>query len=101
MKSSLWCVSVAEFCEREGVNDQLVATLVELEIACPVDGASVEDWVFDATGAHCLEKSLRLRRELQLEWEAVGILVQVMRQREELRRENEALRRRLARFLSD
>ncbi|MAT91040.1 MAG: chaperone modulatory protein CbpM [Halioglobus sp.] len=94
-------VSITEFCEREGVDNQLVATLVELEVAHPVGGASVEEWVFDATGAHWLEKSLRLRRDLQLEWEAVGMLVQVMRQREELRRENEALRRRLARFLSD
>ncbi|NND67074.1 MAG: chaperone modulatory protein CbpM [Halioglobus sp.] len=94
-------VTVAEFCEREGVDDELVLTLVELEIARPIAGADVREWVFDATGAHWLEKALRLQRELELEWEAVGILVDLMRQRESLRRENAALRQRLQRFLAD
>lgn len=101
MKSNLLRVSVAEICEREDVDNTLVMTLVELDIARPVAGDRVEEWVFDATGAHWLEKAVRLRRELQLDWEAVGMLVDLLRQREELRRENTALRRRLARFLSD
>ncbi len=101
MKNSLLQVSVAEFCEREEVNFKLVLTLVELDIAQPVAGERVEDWVFDATGACWLEKALRLQRELELEWEAVGMLIEVMRQRDDLRRENAALRQRLARFLED
>ncbi len=101
MITSLVKVTATEFCEREGVNYQLVVSLVELDIAQPIEGQRAEDWVFDATGAHWLEKALRLRRELELEWEAVGMLVELMRQREELRRENAALRHQLARFLTD
>lgn len=101
MNNSLVQVTVAEFCEREGVDDELVLTLVELEIAQPIAGAHVGEWVFDATGAHWLEKALRLQRELELEWDAIGMLVDLMRQREALRRENAALRQRLGRFLSD
>lgn len=101
MKRSLMQVTVAEFCEREGVTFKLVFNLVELDIARPVAGERVEDWVFDATGAHWLEKALRLQRELEVEWEAVGMLVELLRQREELRSENEALRRQLSRFVAD
>lgn len=101
MKSSLVQVTVAEFCEREGVDDRLVVTLVELEIARPIAGKRVEDWVFDATGARWLEKALCLKRDLELEWDAVGMLVDLLRQREALQRENAALQQRLRRFLAD
>jgi len=101
MKSNLLRVSIAELCEREGMDTTLVMTLVELDIARPVAGDKVQEWVFDATGAHWMEKALRLRRELELDWEAVGMLVELIRQREELRRENAALRHRLARFLKE
>lgn len=101
MSDSMLRVSVTEFCEREEVTHTLVVTLVELEVARPVEGDEVNDWVFDATGAHWLEKALRLHRELEIDWEAVGMLIELMRQREDLRRENHALRQRLARFLED
>ncbi|GAB5451303.1 MAG: chaperone modulator CbpM [Halioglobus sp.] len=94
-------VSVTEFCEREEVTHTLVIKLVELDIAKPVEGERAEEWVFDTTGAHWLEKALRLQRELDVEWESVSMLIELMRQREDLRRENAALRQRLARFLDD
>jgi len=101
MSGSMLRVSIAEICERQEVSHTLVLHLVELEIARPVAGERIEEWVFDATGAHWLEKALRLRRELDIEWDAVGMLVELMRQREELWRENAALRRQLSRFVSD
>lgn len=101
MRGSVVRVSVAELCEREGVTATLVVELVELEIARPVAGDRAENWVFDATGARWLEKALRLHRELELDWVAIGVLVDLMRQRDQLLRENAGLRRRLARFLAD
>lgn len=101
MSSSLMRVTVEEFCERENVNFKLVLNLVELDVARPVAGERVEEWVFDATGAHWLEKALRLQRELEVEWEAVGMLVELLRQRADLQRENDALKRQLARFVAD
>ncbi|MDZ7785156.1 MAG: chaperone modulator CbpM [Halioglobus sp.] len=100
MNNSLMRVTVSELCERQGVNYRLVMQLVELEIAYPVEGDRVENWVFDATGALWLEKALRLQRELELDWVAIGMLIDLMRQRERLRRENEGLRRQLSRFFA-
>lgn len=101
MKSSLVQVTVSEFCEREDVNYRLVLELVELDVAHPIAGERVEEWVFDANGAHWLEKALRLHRELELDWEGVGMLVELLRQRDALRRENACLRQQLARFMDD
>ncbi|MDX1736200.1 MAG: chaperone modulator CbpM [Halioglobus sp.] len=101
MIDSMLRVSVEEFCEREEVTYKLVVSLVELDVARPVEGERIEDWVFDATGAHWLEKAVRLHRELAVDWEAVGMLIELMRQRDKLQRENAALRQRLSRFLED
>lgn len=101
MSRELLRVTVSEFCEREGVTHSLVYSLVELDIARPVEGERVEDWVFDTTGARWLDKALHLQRELELDWVAVGMLVDLMRQRERLQRDNAVLRRRLERLLED
>ncbi len=101
MKGSLVRVSASEFCEREGVSHSLVIELVELDIATPVAGSEVQEWVFDDAGARWLQKALRLQRELELDWVATGMLVDLIRERDRLRRDNANLRRALARFLVD
>ena len=62
-------------------------------------GEQVQDWVFDDAGARWLQKALRLQRELELDWVATGMLVDLIRERDRLRRENANLQRALARFL--
>ena len=99
MKEGLTRVTVTELCEREGITHSLVVSLVELEIVRPVEGANIENWVFDATGAHWVTKALRLHRDLDLDWIAIGMLVDLLQEREELHRENVVLRRQLKRFL--
>jgi chaperone modulatory protein CbpM len=75
--------------------------MVQYDIARPVAGTSIEDWVFDANAAHWLKKALRLQRDLDLDWVAVAMLVDLLRERERLDRENRRLRQRLGRFLAD
>ncbi|MEZ5567563.1 MAG: chaperone modulator CbpM [Halioglobus sp.] len=101
MKGAWVRVSAMEFCECEGVHHNVVVELVELNIATPVEGEQVQDWVFDDAGARWLRKALRLQRELELDWIAIGMLIDLMREREQLRRENAGLQRALARFLVD
>jgi chaperone modulatory protein CbpM len=75
--------------------------LVEHDIARPVAGVSSDDWLFDTTGAHWMERAIRLRKDLDLEWIAVAMLIDLLRQREELDEENRQLKQRLQRFLAD
>jgi chaperone modulatory protein CbpM len=100
MTASVTRVTVTELCEREGVSQTVVVRLVEHDIARPIAGSSAEDWVFDATGAQWVYKAVRLHRDLELDWVAVSMLVDLLRQREKLDRENRRLKQRLARFLT-
>ena len=101
MATTLLRITVSELCEQEGLSHSRLVEMVQYDIARPVAGTSLEDWVFDATSAHWLKKALRLQRDLDLDWVAVAMLVDLLRERERLDQENRQLRQRLGRFLSD
>jgi chaperone modulatory protein CbpM len=99
MTTGLLRMTVAELCECEGVSLSVVTTLVEHDIAHPVTGARAEDWEFDATDAAWVKKAIRLHRDLDIDWLAVASLVDLIRERDRLARENDVLRQRLQRFI--
>lgn len=101
MKEVSTRMSALEFCECEGVSRQSVISLVEYEVAHPVAGASVDDWYFDVDSVHWLRKALRLHHDLELEWVAVAMVVDLLRVRERLERDNHRLQQRLSRLLHD
>ncbi len=101
MANTVLRITVQELCQQEGLAQATVVELVEHEIARPVAGHSPVEWVFDATGSHWIKKAIRLQRDLELDWLAVAMLVDLLRQQERLQRENQSLRRRLERLLSD
>jgi chaperone modulatory protein CbpM len=94
-------ISVSELCERQEISRSIVISVVEHEIARPVAGESAEDWLFDVTAAHWVTRAARLQRDLELDWVAVAILVDALREQERLGRENRQLRERLTRFIAD
>ncbi len=100
MSSSTLKLSVDEFCSAQGVSRSILVEMVEYEVVLPVAGQSERDWVFDAVAAHWARRALRLKADLELDWLAVGMLVDLLRERDELVRENEQLRVRLERFLA-
>ena len=101
MSSAILHVSISELCERESVSHSLVVELVDHDIARPIEGTSAQKWVFDATGAHWVKKAIRLHRDLELDWIAVAVLIDLLRQKEQLQGENRLLKQRLQRFLSE
>ncbi len=101
MTASVTRVTLTELCELEGVSRTLVVRLVQHDIARPVSGKNEADWVFDTTGARWMSRAIRLQRDLELDWVAVAMLVDLLRQREQLEGENRLLRQRLERFLAE
>lgn len=93
-------ITVEELCEREGVARSMVIELVQYEIASPLSGSSPADWEFDTSSAHWIRRAIHLQRDLELDWVAVAMLIDLLRERDLLRRENNALRNRLERFLA-
>ena len=101
MTTSVTIITIGELCEREGVSRAELLQLVDYEIARPLAGDAAEDWVFDVAGALWIKRALRLQRDLELDWAAVAMLVDLLREREQLERENRCLRQRLERFLAE
>jgi len=92
-------VSLHELCQYEGLSEQLIVEVVDHGIAQPVAGSNVVDWVFDATGVHWLQKAVRLHYDLEIDWIAVAMVIDLLQKNEALRRENECIEQQLKRFL--
>ncbi len=101
MSSSISRITVSELCEREGVPPSLLVQLVRYEIARPLSGSSTRDWEFDTISAHWMQRAIHLQRDLDIDWVAVATLIDLLRERDRLQRENRLLRQRLGRFLSE
>jgi len=99
MSRSILHITVHELCEHEGISEQQVVTIVEHGIARPLRGRSARDWEFDTATAGWMQKALRLRRDLELDWIATAMLIDLLQQRDQLRTENQRLRQQLQRFL--
>lgn len=99
MISEVMRITVRELTERQGISRAVLLELVEYEIARPLEGTGPDEWIFDADSAHWMKRAVRLQRDLEIDWVAVAMLVDLLRERERLRGENRALRQRLNRFL--
>ena len=91
-------ISLHELCQYEGLNEQIVVEVVDHGIAEPVAGGSVADWVFDATSVHWLHKAVRLHNQLEIDWVAVAMVIELLQRNEALERQRQCLEQQLGRF---
>ena len=94
-------ISLHELCQCEGLSQQLIVEVVEHGIAQPLEGQSVVDWVFDTTSVHWLRKAVRLHDDLEIDWVAVSMVIDLMRQNEALEKRNLYFEQQLKRFLEE
>jgi chaperone modulatory protein CbpM len=100
MSTTVTRMTIGEVCECEGVTRTLLVQLVEYDIARPLGGGPSRDWVFDVSGVAWIKRALRIQRDFDLDWAAVAVMVDLLREREALQQENRSLRQRLERFLA-
>jgi chaperone modulatory protein CbpM len=91
-------LTLSEVCEAVDLPQQTFVKLVELGILEPEEKKPGE-WSFDLTMVSIAMRATRLRRDLNLSWDAVAIVVELIEEREQLLAENERLHQRLQRFL--
>lgn len=91
-------ISLHELCQYEGLNEQLIVEVVEHGIARPVAGDDVVDWVFDTTSVHWLKKAVRLHYDLEIDWIAVAMVIELLQKNETLSRQNQCFEQQLRRF---
>lgn len=100
MTETLLKVSLHELCQIERVERHTIIQIVEYEIAKPIEGEDIAEWVFDATSVHWIKKAVRLQQDLDIDWVAVAMMIDLLQQKEILQRDNEHYQQQLARFLS-
>lgn len=92
-------ISMSELCQSQRISRELVVEVVDYGIATPVEGSQQDEWVFDNNAVHWLKKAIRLNRELEIDWVAVAMVIELLKQKESLERENQQLLQQLKRFV--
>ncbi|WP_339671996.1 chaperone modulator CbpM [Dasania marina] len=92
-------LSINELCQLECIEPDMILDIVEYGIAEPIAGHSSADWVFEASTVHWIKKAARLQRDLDIDWVAVAMVIDLMQQKEDLQQENRRYRHQLKRFI--
>lgn len=99
MTDILFNISFHELCQFEEITEQIIVDVVDHGIAKPIEGEEVTEWVFESSSVHWLKKAIRLRRDLDIDWIAVAIAIDLLQKNEILQQENKLLKEQLGRFL--
>ena len=99
MTQTLVRVSLSELCQLEGIEREIVIEIVEYGIARPLPGGDAPEWVFETSSVYWIKKAVRLHRDLEIDWVAVAMVIDLMQQKEALERENRRYQRQLERFV--
>lgn len=99
--SSTVCISCTELCSAEGVSEAFILEAIEHGIINPLEGTQMNDWVFAISEVSWFKKALRLQKDLELDWVAVALVIELLQSKESLEQENQLLRQRLERFYSE
>ena len=91
-------VSFTEICQALDSSEQTVVELVKHDIV-KTQGEEDGKWVFDVAMVSVAKRAVRLRRDLDLDWSAIAMVLELVEQRDQLKAENESLKRMLQRFL--
>lgn len=102
MSETLMIISYDELCQIEGIESELIVEIVEYGIVEPIEKVitttSEDQWFFEASSVYWIKKALRLHADLEIDWIAVAMVIDLMRQKEALKKENELIQRRLTRL---
>ncbi|GAA6183355.1 MULTISPECIES: chaperone modulator CbpM [Alteromonadaceae] len=92
-------LSIHELCEYDEITQDSIYAVVEYGIAIPIEGNTISEWIFDLDSAHWIKKAVRLNQQFQIDWVATAMVIELMRQKEQLERENDQLKTRIERLL--
>lgn len=90
-------ITLQEVCSSTGLSRETVVDIVEHGIVEP-QGEAPEQWLFDDRCLCLVQRARRLQRDLELNWQGIALVIELLEQRDRLISENEALLRRLQRF---
>ncbi len=99
MNESLNSITYNELCRIEGINHDFISAIVEYGIVQPKKETSQQDWIFETTSVYWIKKASRLHTDLEIDWLAVALVIDLLQQKNELENENQRLTSLLQRFI--
>jgi len=93
-------LTLQEVCHSAGLNSDQLLEIIEQGIIEP-EGEEPAQWVFSSAMLSTARRASRLHYDLELEWSAIALVLDLLHEKEQLQRENEMLRQQLQRFLAD
>lgn len=90
-------ITLQEVCSNTGLSRETVIDIVDHGIVEP-QGEVPEQWLFDDQCLCIVQRARRLQQDLELNWQGIALVIELLEQRDRLINENEALLRRLQRF---
>ncbi|WP_315707944.1 chaperone modulator CbpM [Brenneria uluponensis] len=90
--------TVMELCQSVDISQDELIEVVGLGVIVPLEPEDPH-WIFDSHAVSCLKRALRLQAELDLDWSGIAMTLTLLDKLDELKKENEQLRRQLDRFL--
>jgi chaperone modulatory protein CbpM len=75
--------------------------IIEHGILQPVTGNTTDTWLFEQQMISVLKKAVRLHQDLEINWQGIAMVLELLEQREQLQIENALLKQRLSRFIAN
>ena len=94
-------LSFSELSQTVRLSEDVLMEVIEHGILDPVSGADRDDWQFAGDIVTVLQKAVRLHQDLEINWQGIALVLELLEQRDELLLENTMLRQRLSRFVSE
>mgnify|MGYP000037089787 CR=1 FL=1 len=88
-----------ELCDVTELSSHIVVEIVEHGIVEP-EGTDPENWAFSTEMVSVAKKAFRLHRDLSIDWQGTALTINLLKELEQVKAENQQLRRRLDRFIA-
>ena len=99
MNDVIYSLSIGEVCASARAPAETIITIVEHGIVEP-KGHVPEEWLFEPFMLMRVRKALRMQRDLELEWAAIALALDLLEQLKEARADNRRLRQQLDQLLA-
>ncbi|GAB1258274.1 chaperone modulator CbpM [Aurantivibrio plasticivorans] len=90
-------ITIHELCDTADLTREMLIDLIEHGVIQP-HGTTPDNWLFSAHHVSLTRRAVRLHRDLDIEWQTIGFVLQLLEERDQLREEIAMLKQRLSRF---
>jgi chaperone modulatory protein CbpM len=83
------------------ISETLLYELVEHSIVVPIFGIGSQEWLFSVTTVSIVKKATRIHRDLGIDWPGIALVLNLLDDIENLKADNEKLKKQLNRFIAN